>query len=226
MSAFEDMPAIAQMAERGARWVCWRNETRNHRQTKVPLRTNGQLADSTRAATWNSFDECLKAQPKVKADGLGFVLAAERDAEAGQQPIVGIDLDGCRDPATGVIESWASATITELASYAEVSPSGTGVKVYCSVDPVPRLKAHKLVIKPTNGTGKAQQIEVFTTARYFAVTGQHLDGTPDEICDATAAFEHLVARMEREAKKRGGNGTTAGSSATGARPMPPCGCWP
>jgi primase-polymerase (primpol)-like protein len=194
MSGLTDIPAIAQMAERGPRFVCFREEIRNGKATKPPLCTNGQYADSTKAATWATLDECLRAVPGAKADGVGFVLASERDAQTGQQPIGGIDLDGCRNPETGEIEAWAWETINEVNSYTEVSPSGTGVKIYCHVDPVPRLTANKLVIKAANGHGKAQQIEVFTTERFFALTGQHVESTPDELCDATEAFERLAAR--------------------------------
>src|SRR3954468_8890542 len=86
----------------------------------------------------------------------------------------------------------------KISSYGEVSPSGTGVKVYLLAEQVPRLTANKLVIHPANGTGKAQQIEVYTTERFFCVTGQHLDGTPDEICDTTEAFTRLAAKVARE----------------------------
>jgi hypothetical protein len=216
MSRLGELPAIAQMAERGARFVLWRHEMRNGKETKVPLRVNGDMAASTRSSSWSTLAECKRAAGQLpNVAGLGFVLAAERDAEAGQPPIVGIDLDGCRDPDTGEIEAWASEIILELNSYTEVSPSGTGVKIYCCVDPVPQVEANKLVIRPANGHGKAAQIEIFTTARYFAVTEQHLGGTPDEITDATEAFERLAARLAREAKRKGGSGATAGGSARG-----------
>src|SRR3954468_14686466 len=86
----------------------------------------------------------------------------------------------------------------KISSYGEVSPSGTGVKVYLLAEQVPRLAANKLVVHPANGTGKAQQIEVYTTARYFALTGEHLDFTPDELTDATEALERLVERLARK----------------------------
>ncbi len=197
MSGLTDIPAITQMAEHGHRFVCWRYEIRDDEETKVPLRTTGQLADSTKAATWSTLDECLKTVPRLKADGVGFVLDADRDG------IVGIDLDGCRDSDTGEIKGWALDDIRSLNSYTEISPSGTGVKIYAYADPVPHLTAHKLVIKPANGHGKAQQIEVFATKRYFALTGEHLNGTPDEICDATEAFERLVARIAKGTESKG-----------------------
>ena len=65
-----------------------------------------------------------------------------------------MDLDGCRDPRTGEIEPRALEVVRDLGSYAEVSPSGTGVKVYLLADPVPRLEANKLVLAKANGHGK------------------------------------------------------------------------
>jgi hypothetical protein len=214
----EDLPAIAQMAERGARFVLWRWQTRNGKATKVPIRVNGQLADSTRAVTWATLAECEAVAPDLPdIAGKGFVLAAERDEAAGKLAIVGVDLDGCRDPETGAIEPWAAETIADFASYTETSPSDTGVKVYAFVNPVPKLAANKLVIHPGNGSGKAAQIEVFTTARYFCLTGQHLEGTPDEITDATEAFERLAARIAKGSGPRSRKGTAA-AHVDGAEP--------
>src|SRR3954447_11480655 len=195
------LPAGQQLEERGARFVLWLDESGR----KVPYRTNGLPADTTKPSTWSTLDECEKALGRIAATGIGLVLAAERDAVAGWAPIVGIDLDGCRNPETGEIEPWALEIIRAFASYAEVSPSGTGVKIYCFVDPVPTLAANKLVLGKANGAGKAPAIEVYVTARYFALTGDHLDGTPDELVDATEAFERLAARIAREARKRSGD---------------------
>ena len=44
-------------------------------------------------------------------------------------PFVGVELDGCRDPETGVINDGAQAIIDDLDSYTEISPSGRGVHI-------------------------------------------------------------------------------------------------
>src|SRR3954449_1441995 len=87
------LPAVEQLVERGARFVLWRNEVRDGKPTKAPLRRNGQHADSTRPATWDTLEECGKARGRIAADGVGFVLAAERDQAAGKPAVVGVDLD-------------------------------------------------------------------------------------------------------------------------------------
>src|SRR3954468_2430182 len=149
MAALES-EAVAGLAALGRRFVNWRWETRNGRATKPPLKSAGGYADSTDPATWCSLDDALEAAERPGFDGIGFVLDAARDG------IVGIDLDGCRDPASGRIEAWATRIINGLRSYTEVSPSGTGVKILAKADPVPAFAAHKLVVQKANGTGKDQ----------------------------------------------------------------------
>jgi primase-polymerase (primpol)-like protein len=171
------------------------------RERKMPLRINGIAADSTSPATWCRLEQALEAAPRLNATGIGFVLAAERDVEAGWLPIVGVDLDNCRCAETGEIAPWALEVIKDLNSYSEISPSGTGVKVLLLVDRVPQLQGHKRVIAPSDGDGKAQQVEVYATGRYFALTGQWLDFTPDEITNGTEGFERLASTLTKSAPR-------------------------
>jgi primase-polymerase (primpol)-like protein len=58
--------------------------------------------------------------------------------------------------------------IARLSSYAELSPSGTG--------------AHVLIKAKLSGRGRrAGKIEIYDSARYFTMTGKHINGTPQEI---------------------------------------------
>ena len=115
--------------------------------------------------------------------------------------IVGIDLDGCRDPCTGTIAPWARDIITAIGSYAEVSPSGTGVKILARSDPLPRLTANKMAMGKAAGHAKAPAIEVYLTGRYFALTGQLLDEVPDEVVDATEILAKLAHRIAKPGDK-------------------------
>src|SRR5580704_12531419 len=103
------------------RWVCWKYETRGGKATKVPYNAiTHQRASSTNASTWSDFAKAIAASSTHGYSGIGFMFAP---------PHVGIDLDHCRDIATGVVEPWAAAIIGELTSYTEISPSGTGLHV-------------------------------------------------------------------------------------------------
>ena len=146
----------------------------------------GRAASVADARTWGNLGEAQQAVDRDRLAGVGVVLDAARDN------IVGIDLDACRDAVTGVIAPWAMKIIRSMRSYAEVSPSGTGVKILVRVDPVPILAASKRTIGKINGS-KAPAVEIYTQGRYFALTGRILDDVPDEITDATEYFERLAA---------------------------------
>ena len=86
---------------------------------------------------------------------------------------------------TGEIDAWAHEIINAFSSYAEVSPSGTGVKILALVDPSTRLIGGKRVIQTAAGTEHPKQVEVYVDGRFFTITGQILDWVPDELVDAT-----------------------------------------
>lgn len=200
-------PAIQELAGAGARFVLWKDI--NGR--KVPLTTRAKAASSTDPATWCIYEDALAAAKRHKANGVAFVFNGDG--------LGGADLDRCRNPGTGEITPWAWQLIRELNSYTEISPSGTGVKIYFRVDPLPVLHANKRVIAKSNDGGKDQAVEAYTNARYFALTGQHLEGTPDEICDATEAFERL-ARWLAEGREQT-SGKANGKAAPDLEQLPP-----
>jgi hypothetical protein len=184
MSAELRSPSLADNipAELRARkqWVCHRN--------KVPFQPNGDSASSTDPATWSTFEAVTAAA--VRFTGIGCVITPD-------DPYVGIDLDDCRDPATGVIAEWAQSIIDKLASYAEVSPSQTGVKIWCKGE------------IPGTGSGKKSKyetgaVEMYQKERYFTVTGQAINDVR-EIRDASAEVTELWQTVF-------GSATTAASS--------------
>src|SRR5690349_21173832 len=118
---FDSIPLVCRDK---IRWVLW-NWTWNEKEqrwTKPPFRIVGPWrASSTNPATWGTLDRAKLAYESGNADGIGFVLG---------DGYLGIDLDDCRDPESGVIEPWAETYMSRLHSYTEISPSGTGIKVF------------------------------------------------------------------------------------------------
>ena len=100
-------------------WLVWREEERKGRATKVPYSAAGGVGSSTDASTWTSYEVALAAVPRF--DGLGFAITDGN---------VLVDLDGCCDSESGVIEEWAQFIVDFLQCPTEVSPSGTGLHVY------------------------------------------------------------------------------------------------
>ncbi len=151
-------------------WVCWSHEG----GTKVP-KTAGtsRRASSTNPKTWRSFEECVEAAERHpgRYAGVGFVFTRS-------DPYTGVDLDDVRDPKTGLLTGRASEIVALLDSYAEVSPSGTGVKVFV------RACLDRAKKKPG--------VEVYPHARYFTVTGSVLGGARPTVEDRQAVLEALI----------------------------------
>ena len=103
-------------------WVCWRQETRDGKPTKVPLQPWAPYprADSTDPSTWGTFQQAQKAAEVDGVDGIGFVFADDG--------LVGIDLDKCV-LEDGTLHPAAAEIVRDLDSYTELSPTGTGVHV-------------------------------------------------------------------------------------------------
>jgi archaellum biogenesis ATPase FlaH len=147
-------------------WVVWRMEGGDANR-KMPFSCTGAPAKANDSATWGTFADCLKCFQRGGYSGPGFEFA-EGD------PFCGVDLDGCRDPATGKVADWAREIIKAFATYAEVSPSQTGVKLF-GVGSW-RGAGNKTAVDAPMIGAKHPAIEVYDHGRYFAVTGWRLEG--------------------------------------------------
>lgn len=155
----------------------------------MPTQADGTPASSTNPATWTSFDEAAKAAGRF--DGIGFVFGPDRD-------FFGIDLDGCRDQSTGKVAEWAREVILFLDSYAEVSPSKTGVKIFCR-GRLPFDTGKKTAVAAERVCkDKEPAIEAYDHGRYFAATGWTLAGMPAEPQDRTEQVKEICNLYFRE----------------------------
>lgn len=174
-----------------AQWVVWRFEQRGKKQTKVPYNAHtGQLAESDNPATWAPFTIARTAyQDSAHTyDGLGYVFSDN-------DPFTGIDLDNCIS-ADAVLASWAEQILRQLDSYSEISPSGTGIKVWVIGDVPGSAKPPKRKIPPELIPADAPgTIEIYPTKRFFTVTGWHVEGTPREIRPANGTLTTLYEQL-------------------------------
>ena len=153
------------------RWVCWRYVERAKPDgtkvwAKLPMTASGRAASSTNPATWTTFDDACDAFIVGDFDGIGLVLGDD---------IQGVDLDDHRDPTTGELSSLAQELLERVDGYAEVSPSGTGIKLFSRTN----LDASR--------ASKDAGVELYRAGRYFTVTGQAINGhgvgLPGEVQD-------------------------------------------
>lgn len=172
-----ELPALAELRAR-AQWVVWRFEARDGKRTKVPYAAPTRRADAADPATWLSYSDAhALAAKNGHFDGTGFVVRAD-------DPYTGIDKDRCRDPKTGTLTAEAQALVARVNSYTEVTPSGTGLRIW--------IRAKKPGPHCRKGT-----LEVYDTARFFTVTGQHVAGTPTTIEPRQGALDALYAEVFR-----------------------------
>ena len=161
------------------RWICWSWRRRGAKWDKPPQRADGRgFAKSDDPATWCSFEEALEQVTRGEFDGIGFVLNSP-----GETTYVGVDFDDCLDE-NQVVTGIASNGLQLLDSYAEMSPSGKGVKVICRGQLPPGEKAdHK------------RGVEMYAAGRYFTITGHQWAEAPSEVMDRpreVRAFHGMV----------------------------------
>jgi putative DNA primase/helicase len=183
----ENIPAELKTIDR---WVMWRlvQKTKPNGEkvwTKVPFAVDGSAGSSTNSTTWSTYDDvCDALIMGGNFDGIGFVLGDD---------IQGIDLDDCRDPQTGELTELAVEVLADVDGYAEVSPSGTGIKVFARTN----LDGSR--------TKKEVGVELYCSGRYFTVTG-HAIGS---------AHLEKINDLEWLVQKVWGETITAGGVLTG-----------
>jgi putative DNA primase/helicase len=176
-------------------WVLWRWERPkkdSNKWTKVPYQPSGAKAKNNDPATWSPYAAVIAVVDRY--DGIGFVLF-EHGA---------FDLDKIRDLNTGTIAPWAQKLIDDSQSYAEITVSGTGLRI---IGTVTGNETHrKWPIE--NG----MSLEAYRrTRRYITISGNQLPGTPSLLADIDQVIDDTVAQLDEKNK---GEKTSASSGST------------
>ena len=104
-------------------FVVWRPVEIGGKIKKVPFNPkSGERGSPTDPTTWDGFADAVTACARGAEKGIGFVFAED-------DPFTGVDLDHCIDENTGLVAPWARAIASQLDSYTEYSPSGTGLYI-------------------------------------------------------------------------------------------------
>jgi putative DNA primase/helicase len=169
-----------------SQWVAWRYETRGDKRTKTPInaKSNGRLvyAKSNDPETWASLADALEACGRhADLDGIGFCFAPD-------DGLTGIDLDHVIDTDTGELKPEAAEILERFSgTYAEVSPSGTGLRLFTFGKPG----------RSGKNTGAVKWCEVYShpSSRYLTVTGQHWSGSATAVTQQQDALDWLHERF-------------------------------
>ncbi|MDR3215852.1 MAG: hypothetical protein LBT55_00350 [Clostridiaceae bacterium] len=152
-------------------------------------------AESNNPATWCDFTtaaDWLKAKKPHKKNKWHIGFAFDGSG------ICGIDLDHCIS-ADGGISEFAKGILAEVPSYTEYSPSGTGLHILAKCG------------KAFSGGGiNREEIEVYQSGRFFTVTGNRYENSPEAIIDCTEAVLGVYNRFNSTP-----NGTVCDVSGVG-----------
>ena len=154
--AYENIPYELKEHDR---WCCFKIEpTTNGRMTKIPYNPiTGYNAKSNDPETWVSFDDAIENESRF--DGIAYFF---------QELYIGIDIDDVPNEIEEYLENEdadniVSEFVESLESYAEISPSGTGIHVIAKGT------------LPPHGRRRGN-VEIYTTGRFFTMTGRKIGG--------------------------------------------------
>ena len=154
----------------GGNWVIWQDKGK-----PKSAKTGREKAWNLDPATLEEAKEFIAKKPDYS---LGLLF----------QPgdgLVGFDIDGGRNPETGELEPWVVDVLKIVDSYTEVSVSGTGVKIVGRTSAESRTGPRKYVIdlefegSTMFGDHDKAEVEIFFASKYFALTGDTLEGRED-----------------------------------------------
>src|SRR5918994_4360666 len=167
------------------RWMGTRFERkRDGRVDKPPycIRPGSKCvkSDKTDPANWCTFEEATSALGHGDVDAIGFVFTDE-------DPFFVVDLDGVVDRESGEINASAAEIIHTMASYTEISCSGTGVHVV------------GIGTKPEFAGCKSRKLgftaEVYDSSRFMVMTGESIARMLDPETKKQDALEWLCQRL-------------------------------
>jgi len=195
------VPAIVpvELRER-PQWVAWKlvpnPGAKKPRKVPIDPRT-GIEANPTDPGTWGDPGTAVAAVARYGLAGIGYVFDAN-------DPFSGVDLDDCRNPQTGEIAPWARTIIAALDSYTEVSPSGTGVKIWVRAKLPPNARH--------NAAYHGGRVEMYDSGRYFTVTAEHVPTTPTTTEDRQSELATLYTNVFGKIESAPAAGAVAGEA--------------
>jgi len=186
----EHVPALKELASY-PQWVAW--EYREKRTKKAPINPHTwRDASPTDPSTWGSYEEARFSAGS--REQIGFVFSAD-------DPFTGVDLDDCI--VDGEVMPWANEIVKSLDSYTEISPSGTGLKIW-----VRGRKPGDSCVRQYE-TGK---VEIFDSKRFFAFTGRvfQKDSIEERQDELERLYYKLFPRVDKDEINTGGVGSGDG----------------
>lgn len=150
----------------------------------MPVNIDGRPASTTDPNHYSSFNDLA---PNLDYfSGVGFVFTAS-------DPYCGIDIDDCID-SEGNLHTIAREIVDHFNSYTEISPSGTGLKIFVKG----RKSTNRCKVSIPNSP---LTLELYDSKRFFTVTSNIYEESPLTICDCQAELKEFEDKYFPSTKK-------------------------
>jgi len=126
-----------------------------------------------------------------------FGLFYHLDPEPSDDGIIFIDLDDVRDPETGALHKTAIELLESAGSYAQVSVSGTGIHIFLEGKLPDNVSTIQQELEENAAFPKAE-IEVYDKDRLVAMTGDHVEDTPETVESNSNLVDEIVEEFHTE----------------------------
>ena len=186
--------ALAPLLER-PQWAVWRwTQKPDGTWQKPPFMATqpDRHASTSDPSTWSSYETALAAVRARQADGISYILTEDDSFAA-------IDLDHCRCLETHSIDIWAQLFLERgRNTYTEVTPSGTGCRIWGLANGGPLHKKFTLKAGPREfEPEKIIFAELFRcTRKALTITGYRLN-TVRELTNIDRVLDWAVIWGER-----------------------------
>ena len=137
-------------------------------------------------ATCGKLHDAIKNVSTGKAKGIGYLFTGNG--------LCGIDLDHAIDPQTGNIVPWAKEILSELDTYTEISPSGSGFHIIAKAQDFRLETGRKKKMPNPPEIAESGMVEIYTDERYFTITANVFAGR-DTIKEQSAAVLSVFNRL-------------------------------
>jgi len=170
----KNIPPEMQRQKNWVAWILKQNKDNPTRMDKVPVNavTKG-MAQSNNPETWCNLNIALEYAAKNNLNGIGFMLSP---------PFVGIDIDHCINEQ-GELSPLADEILEQLPTYAEISPSGTGLHIFC-----------RGTLPPKGRKNSSLGLEIYTEGRFLTFTGKLLTSHPPTLADCNEQIQAIHAK--------------------------------
>lgn len=170
-------------------WVVWGFVDKGEpKLAKVPFIPGTRYGCRyTDPASWRTCDAVMAEALQRNDVGIGFVLSDDDNFNA-------VDLDNAFDD-DGQLRPWAAEIVSNIKTFAERSPSGTGLHLIGRGTAI----VGKVKCEIATGGERPQAVERYSQSRYLTVTGDVFAG--DELRDIRGGMAWLAQRWFPESAR-------------------------